>query len=295
MNDLRYHALTIMGIFLALAVGLMLGSTLGSPERKERVYEGLQRQFELLRVQNQEVRDENDAVRRQLVARDRALRELLPVAVRDRLPGSVIGVILCGSVDERPFWNDLQTAIRLAGAELGPVARIPDRLRALDPALRSRFARTWKPSAPPDLPEPFEEAGWLVEALARGGPAASLEELARATGIELRGDTRRPVRRLLVLTSAADETRAVAVTAGNVPEARVVDVAQERGLRVVAAEPQGAGRSAVEPLRDRNISTIDDVDTPSGQISAVLALAGAEGRFGSRPGATRPIPPLETP
>jgi hypothetical protein len=51
----------------------------------------------------------------------------------------------------------------------------------------------------------------------------------------------------------------------------------------------------VEPLRDRNISTIDDVDTPSGQISAVLALAGAEGRFGSRPGATRPIPPLETP
>src|SRR5688500_13320897 len=103
MIDLRYVGLTMIGIFLALTIGLMTGSALGSSDKQVIAYERLQGEFELLREENQRVGDENDVLRRRLDAGEQAGREFLPGAVRGRLPGSTVGVILCGGIDERPF------------------------------------------------------------------------------------------------------------------------------------------------------------------------------------------------
>lgn len=295
MIDLRYLGLTLIAVFLALAVGLMTGSALGSPERQAAVYEGLRNQFEELRAQNQQVREESEEVRRRLTARDRAMRDLLPLAVRNRLMGSRIGVVLCGAVDERPFWGDLESTLKIAGAEVGPIVRIPDELRVLSSADRARFEAYWRsPGAAPAEPSRLDPAAWAVVALSRPDQEERLRELASATGMELRGSFSEPVRRLLILTGIPEETRATAVSAGEVPERWAVDAALNQPvLRVVAAEPEGGASSAVEPLRSRNIPTVDNIDTAAGQLSVVLALAGADGHFGSKPGATRPVPPLE--
>jgi hypothetical protein len=38
MIDLRYMGLTLIAVFLALAVGMMTGSALGSPERQAAMF-----------------------------------------------------------------------------------------------------------------------------------------------------------------------------------------------------------------------------------------------------------------
>ena len=293
MIDLRYLGLTLIGVFLALAIGLMTGSALGSPDRQAAAYQGLRNQFELLRTENTRVRDDNEEVRRRLEARDRALTELLPLAVRNRLSGGTVAVILCGPVEENRFWRDLESAIRLAGARIGPVVRIPDRLRPVEPQLRTRFNTLWGPDSLPDREDPFEPATWVARALIRGPVPQRLETLAQETGIELRGVTREPVKRLLVIVAAPDEQRAARVASGEVPETRVVDAARAEQAVVVAAEPEQTVPSAVDPLRHGNVSTVDNIDTAAGQIAAVLALAGAQGHYGSKRGATRALPALE--
>ena len=107
--------------------------------------------------------------------------------------------------------------------------------------------------------------------------------------------TRDPVKRLLVLVSAADEERAARVASGEVPETRVVDAARAEQAVVVVAEPEQTLVSAVEPLRHGNVSTVDNIDTALGQIAAVLALSGTQGHYGSKRGASRPLPPPEAP
>jgi copper transport outer membrane protein MctB len=295
MIDLRYLGLTLIGVFLALAIGLMTGSALGSPERTEAAYDALRKEFELLRTENQRVREENDGFRRRLTSRDLALREFLPAAVRGRLAGSTVGIVICGPVDERRFWSELESALKLSGAEIGPVVRVPDRLRAMSPDIRNRLGRLWEGDALSHEPDPYEAAGWMVRALARGAPRAQVEELARAAGIEVRGEDAGPVRRILMLTGIPDDQRAAILAAGTVPEVRVVDAARQEGVRAVAAEPEEAATSAVDLLRRYGVTTVDNIDTSSGQISAVLALSGHEGQFGSKPGAARPIPPLQSP
>jgi len=298
MIDIRYMALALISTFLALAIGLMTGSALGSPDKRDAVYENLRGEFQLLRDEISRVREESDVVRRRLDASQRATRELLPLAVRGRLPGSAIGIIICGNLDERPFWTELEAALTAAGATVGPVVRIPDRLRALSPEDRQRLAATWgdaSASAPDSEADPHEAAGWIARAMVSDGTAERLDEIAKALGMQRRGDAAAPVKRVLVLIGTSDEARGLAVGTGDVPEARVVEAARAAGARVVAAEPQDTVVSAVERLRRPDVATVDNIDTAAGQISAVLALAGADGHFGSQPNATRPIPPLEAP
>lgn len=295
MIDFRYLALTMIGMFLMLAVGLMMGPALAGPDKRDAAYEALRRDFDLLREEDQRVRDDNDVLHRRLDSRDQAMRELLPLAVRDRLSGSTVAVILCGPVDEGRFWSDLETALKLADANLGPIVRITDRMRPLSTEDRARLAHIWESGTVAGGPQPFEAAGWMVRGLARGSAQERLEDLARAAGMTFRGSYSGPVRRLLVITAASEE-REAALGTGQGPEIRVVDAARDENMRVVAAEPEESERSTADPLRRRGISTVDNVDTAAGQISVVLALAGAEpGHFGSKAGATRAMPPLSAP
>jgi hypothetical protein len=294
MSDLRYVGLTAICIFLALSIGLMIGYALGSPDRRDRAYESVRREFDLLRADNQRVGVENDAYRRRLAARDQALRDLLPVAVRGRLAGATVALVICGDLDDGAFRGDLENALRAAGAEIGPVARIPDHLRVIPSETRSRLARAW--AADQDAASgPFDAAGWLTRGLVQGASRERMEELATASGIDLRGGYGTPVRRVLLLTVAPDEARANAIAADEVPDRVVADAAQALQARIVAAEPEETAASAVERLGRSGITTVDNIDTPAGQIAAVLALAGGDGRFGSKPGAARSIPAPATP
>lgn len=295
MIDIRYLGLTLIAVFLSLAVGMMIGSALGGPDKRDAAYEGLRNQFELLRTENQRVQVENDAVRRRMNAREQALRELQPLAVRGRLATSTIGVVICGPAAERAYWAELEGAIRAAGAQFGPVVRIPDALRDLSAEDRSLFRSTWQSSEVEPAELGFEPARWVVRALARGGSWERLQQMSSVTGIEVRGEYRSPIRRLLVLVSVPDAERAALIASGEVPEIPVLETARTEGLRVVVAEPEETVASAVDSLRQRlNVPTVDNIDTAAGRISAVLALAGKDGQFGSKPGASRPLPSLET-
>lgn len=293
MVDLRYFALTLIAVFLALAIGLMAGSALGGPDKREAAYDRLREQFELLRTENQRVRDESELARRRLASRDQALRLLLPQAVRGRLSGTRVAILVCGGGDTGRYWSDLEATLQAAGAQTGIVVRVPDELKELNDDQRREFARLWGADPLPGAPGPFQAAAWLVHGLAQGGPLERLQVLARATGMEARGLENLPVRRLLIVSTGGPGDRAGATQPGAFPEIAAADAARAEQMVVVGAEAEDALPGVADLLGRRNITTVDNVDTFAGQIAAVLALVGAEGRFGSKAGATQAIPSPE--
>jgi hypothetical protein len=65
-------------------------------------------------------------------------------------------------------------------------------------------------------------------------------------------------------------------------------------LPVVGAERTTALPSLVRAWRATGISTVDDVDTPSGKLALALLLGGAPGgSFGVKPTAEAPLPRIE--
>lgn len=291
MIDLRYLALTVISVFLALAVGLMMGSALGTPDHRDQVYTQLRSQFQLLREDNQKVLEESRQGERRIAARDQALRDLLPDVVRDRLRGKNVAVIVCGPLDEGPFWSDLESALKEAGADVGPIIHNPEQASTLTDEAKSRLA--------PYLGETRTEGGrhpaiaGLVRALSRGVPEETARELAQLTGVRMRGSYRGPIRRFLVLTGDSSDPEEQLPDLANRAETSLAEAARQEGVRVIAAEPEAASRQIVARLSGAVAATVDNIDSPAGIIAAVLALESRDGQFGVKPGASRALPPLE--
>ena len=96
MMDLRYHLASLMSVFLALAVGIVVGVSLGSSERQAATIQSLQRDVAAIRAEDSRLKELNAELRRLLATREDIAEELLPLAIRGRLTGNRIAFTRIG-------------------------------------------------------------------------------------------------------------------------------------------------------------------------------------------------------
>lgn len=112
MIDLRYHIISIVAVFLALALGILLGSSVVSGPLEARLQDDLHRA--------REARQSAERQRDEVAARNEALTERLSGdvgawAVENRLADR--NVLLVGDASELPDWSsEVMTPISKAGA-----------------------------------------------------------------------------------------------------------------------------------------------------------------------------------
>ncbi len=314
MMDLRYHLASLMSVFLALAVGIVVGVSLGSSERQAGTIRNLQRDVAAIRAEDSRLKEVNAELRRLLATREEAQADLLPLAVRGRLSGNRVALLLAGNT--AALAAPVAQALRLAGADLVMTVRLP-REEATGPETAGINAeaphvsrRGVAASAPPAALAPPDEAGRVAGSVARAlieGRPGLLEGVRdRIADLQMSGDGHLPVRRLLLLCPNDDPEYARQTAAGRGVEAAVARIVREADAILVAAEPEegrmAALMSGARPhesvsllpaLTGLGAGTVDHIDTAVGQIAAVLALAGARGNFGTGPAATRALPPLQ--
>ena len=63
-------------------------------------------------------------------------------------------------------------------------------------------------------------------------------------------------------------------------------------MKVVGIEPSDSDPSQIGWYRDRELSTVDNIDENAGRAALVFVLAGADGAFGRRDGAQDLLPPV---
>jgi hypothetical protein len=299
--DLRYHIASIIAVFLALTVGIVIGSSLGSSERQSRIVQRLQQQFERVMREDAAVRAENARLASRLKAREEVVRQLAPLAVRGRLAGQQVALVLCGTGDRPEYLPALREMLATAGAQVISTTRVPAPFGPVSPKVRARLAGAQAVNG-----DTFSTEEGILSAvgvaLASGDSVRQLRELADAGEIRLAGEYRLPAPRIVFLYfgSAAPEPVAdTQVGARQIaPESSVTLMARgaaSAGATVVVGETEAMPAvKALRGLAGQRISTVDHVDSAAGQIALVLALAGARGDFsGGKSGGARAMPPLE--
>src|SRR3954470_9198001 len=153
MFDFRYHALSLVAVFLALAIGLLLGVAIGdqglvsSAERDIR---------SSLRRDVRDARNESDRLRADLNDEKQLQDRLYPLMAGGRLPGGRIGIIAFGSVPDSVV-RSVRAGLAPTGRTLAsvPFIKIPPDTQRLskdlagtrfatvgtDPATMNRFGR----------------------------------------------------------------------------------------------------------------------------------------------------------
>jgi hypothetical protein len=306
--DFRYHLVSIVAIFLALALGIILGSTTLS----QSVTKGLQRQTASLAKSNEEHRRTQSRLTAQVEGDENFARTLAPQIVADRLRGqSVIFVETPGAGNASI--EQLSELAKNAGATV--TGRVTIQKKFLDDNQTGTVDELANQLKPSDVTFPsgsgtYEKAGAvLASALVTRDAAESGREDA-ATASVLGG-----FRQAGYLTSSGKPgqhaTLAVMIAPSS-PYAYEGGDTDNKALLSLAGALDGAGRGTVlggpstavqeggliAALRDsdtdKSVSSQDTVDTASGQVAAVLALqnelAGRTGHYGTGSGVSGYLP-----
>ena len=315
MISLRYHIVSLVAVFLALALGIVVGSTV--------LQEGT---VSVLRATSERVRKESDENSRRNVELAKQNGDLqrfgasvLPQLVQDRLKGRSVVLVDTDKVDSG-LRDGVRKVLEDAGAEVdGQITFADDRLALGADADRTAMARLLAV----DAADPDVLRGELVKKLAarlatstalpqQDGQRAS-DMLTGLQDADFLADLKlsRPLAAgtdpfprqgsiFVLLGPAAAATTALAPNAFLVPLAD--QVSTQTGGPVAGAEAAAVPKetSWILALRDnravsRRVSGIDSVDTVHGQLALVEALQGSlqqlpAGQYGTKDGASGLLP-----
>jgi hypothetical protein len=308
--DFRYHLVSLIAVFLAVALGIVIGTTqLNGP-----VLSNLEGQVSALQEDKRQLEDETQQLQTTLDDAGAFDEAVGPTLVRDTLAGRSV-LLVVGSADVP---TDVVEGVTALLGSAGATVTGSLRLTAAysDPATATALQTyVTGPGLPPGVVLPqTDDTGELVAALLAGvlmvQPGGVAPPDSGATSSVLAG-----LEELEVLsqdtTSISPADFAVFLTAGGYTKdegaaernATLLDLvtaldARSSGAVVAGDAAAAADGGLVAAVRadataTGTVSTVDDVGSPAGRITTVLAVAaegrGASGRYGA--GAdTLPLP-----
>ena len=299
MFDFRYHLVSLAAVFIALAVGILLGAAISG---KLGDAEDALMKDRLASVNDQltQERARSDIVERRSQAAEELLGDAYPALMANRLEGKNYAVLFLGPVD-----GTERSAVErtLADADGGSPARLvaldtPINPDDLDATLRSDEQLAHYAAGGDDFGDLGEALG---QDLVAGEGTPLWSSLSSRLIEERSGTTSGAVDGVIVVkTWKEPETLGDAQQQSETNSTEslfegLVRGLESTGLPVVGVEPS-SGESDVALFRQQQgVSSVDDVDTVAGRLALALLLAGAEpGHYGVKDTATDGVaPPIE--
>ena len=281
----RYHATSLIAVFLALAVGILIGAEFGGGALTET-----RKNLEQSLVGNlQDARSRADTLSGELGRADEFGEKVYPVLTRDRLQGKRIALIAMGGLPSE-ITSAVEDALGPTGATLigvGVVREPVDTHNLAGELARTRFANIQLDE------EVLTELGIGVgRQIVVGGP---LPELVRGQLFSQASGEFGTLDGVIVVRSQPEEMGPIQrATATQLETALLKGITATRisavGVELTSTEP-----SSVSFFQGNNLSSVDDVNTTAGKVALVATLNGAEGSFGVKSSADRLLPDLLAP
>lgn len=291
MISLRYHAISIGAVFLALALGVLLGASGVS----DRLLSAVSTERDDLGEQVRTLTGERDDLAAAGRASDEFARRVGPAAVRGLLPGQSVALVTAGA--DAADRDGVVALVEQAGATVGGEVALTEAVG--DPARADQLRELTAGLLPPGAQLPAaSDTGSLLGGLLGGAllpgtqPAQASAVLTGLTtaGFVRPGDVPAPSSLVLVLTGGAltgiDAADAAAVVTRLAAELDRGSSGAVLAGRTGSADATGSvGVARADPTVTAALSTVDDVQSGPGQVSAVLALReqldGRSGRYGT--------------
>ena len=303
MIDFRYHLVSLVSVFLALAVGIVLGAG----PLKEPIGESLQSQVDSLRSDRDDLRAQIDAASGNIDKQNDFVTSAAPELIGDTLNGEDVSIIGAPAADPEQV-EEVTNRIKEAGGAIGgDVSFVDNTLSLADSADFLASLRDLVPNLPKDDATALRAA--LVIALT--GNASMLEsskdqEAAEKKSSELfdafvdsgrlRTDTDHDPTQLFVViddenSQLAEETEPSPEVSGDKANRTVItnfinSLTTEAKSVVVAGDAGSASTGLVSILRTEKsrASTVDGLGLGAGAVITVRALAsgesGSHGHYG---------------
>lgn len=271
MIDFRYHLVSIISVFLALAVGIVLGAG----PLKQPIGESLQSQVDSLRTDRDNLREKLDAANGSIEDLNTYITESAPALLAETLKGTKVTLVSTPNTPSQTV-KEVQGRLEDAGATVSDGGQLTAEALKTEKSEKALEAlKEIDSKLPADPREVFEKA--IAHAYAGEHKGAYDAEQAAQVIDELRsakrlnGGTyaRADVVVFLLGDSAEEDAQPAEDYTG------LLNELSSTAPAVAAGSVDSGNDGAVKQLRDRKIAvtSVDGIDLSAGTVLTALAAA----------------------
>jgi hypothetical protein len=280
----RYHTASLIAVFLALAIGILIGAEFGGD-----ALTNTRKDLEHSLVGNlQDARSRADELSADLNRSNEFGERVYPVLTRNRLSGKRLAIVALGGLPS-DITGDVEDALGPTGAKLVGVGvvREPIDINGLASDLaKTRFADLRTNS------DGLSELGaGLGRQLVLGG---TLPEVVRGQLFSRASGSFGGLDGVIVVRDQPEDMGPVQRSRAGQFESALMGGMTATRVPAVGIEATTTEPSSVSVFQSNDLSSVDDVDLTAGQLALVFGMLGTEGSFGVKGSADRLLPDLLT-
>lgn len=286
--DSRYHIASLVAVFLALGIGILIGSAvLGNDaivNSQKKITDRLESQLTDLRQKNDEIQTKTNALETDNNAQKQFEKQVLPVLIQGKLTGQSIAIVETNSYG---FSDDLEKLLVSAGAKIQSVTTIVNGFDISQDKDKLAGELGIKADNQDELVKRL--MGEISRGILAGDNLALLNQLAQDNLIKMSGDYGLPLNGVIFIGGSQDK----ALVKPDTIDLPMIDYFLQQKIPVFGVEESDVAYSYMAEYQKKRITTVDNIDTTPGQFSLVLAMAGKPGHYGVKSTAQQLTPSLD--
>ncbi|RJX21888.1 MAG: copper transporter [Desulforudis sp.] len=285
--DFRYHIASLVAVFLALGIGMLIGSTMLDEtvftDRQDQIAERLEQHLTQLRQENEEVRVQLAALENENVFQRQVSRDFLPYLVAGRLDGMKVAII---ETSTYPHEQDLRPLLELAGVEVQSLTTVNNNFAVTGHKAEVLAHAQWV-----DMPDKqlVKKLATTTAEMVLAGPTEFTDYMIHEDFLTVTGEYGAPVDAVIFMGGSHDR-EILPVSEVDLP---MLEYFTARGISTFGVEESVSVGSYIKEYQRKCRATVDNIDTAAGQFSLIMAMAGREGHYGVKETAQRLLPAFD--
>ncbi|MBO8127706.1 MAG: copper transporter [Peptococcaceae bacterium] len=281
--NLRYHIASLVAVFLALGIGILVGSIImgnnALEEQQQQLADRLEKHLTDLRRENELVRQQLGELEAVVDRQKNFAESVFPYLVAEQLKDYNIAIIETG---EDAAWQELEVSLEIAGANVQSYTVFKDwTFEGVDKDAVLRL-RGWD-----HIPDTKLVAA-IAAAVAQdilSGSSPLIEYLEQENFLMRRGEYGHPIDAVVIVAGdngGKERLRNL--------DLKIIQYFRQHDIPVYGVERSDITKSCMREYQQVCVATVDNIDQIPGRFALVMALAGRNGHYGIKDSAQNLIP-----
>lgn len=281
--NMKQMVITIISIFLALGIGILIGFQVDSQniifEQQENLIENMENKFNELNKKNADLENTIKELQYTNKNYENYMNNIFSDYVKNKLKGLNIAII---ETSGDYVYTNMRNAPKMAGANITSVTLLTDKIISASDEEKAEIMNYFGVNNKNIAPTVVKK---IAEAVAGNGKFEDIKFLQEKEFIQIAGDFDVSPDFVIIAGGSKDNNNKWEII--DIP---LIKELKKQYINVIGVENSDVANSYMDYYKSQKISTIDNVDTIIGQTSLVLVMTGKEGNFGIKKSAQSLMP-----
>ena len=291
--DFKYHVASLVAVFLALGIGILVGSSfLGENvneaiiQQQKQIVSNLNRDFEQMRQDHKVAQEEIEAYKSDLNISKQFEEQVLPALFSGKLAGKQIAVIETNSYD---FHDDWIETLGMTGANVVSITTVLEGFDLSQEETRNSIKTKLMLKDASEAAVSQELAREIAEGIISAQNLENLHYFEQLGLIKNSGEYGVPINAVIFVGGSQEE---VGERCANL-DLPMMNYFLERNIPVFGVETSDVAYSYMKEYQKLKVSTVDNIDMIPGQLSLVMSVYGKPGNYGIKTTARQLMPEVQ--